>query len=188
MNAILFIQGGGHQGYEADKKLVAGLQNALGRPYEINYPEIHSNETASDFGWTEQISEIISRSEDDLIVVAHSLGASMLLKSLSENPVRKKIKGIFLLATPYWSGHEDWKQGLKLDENFSARLPENLSIYFYHGKDDEEVPFSHLQEYRKRLARATFREIDTGGHQLNSGISIVAEDIKSLSYSKSNQI
>ena len=37
---VLFIQGGGDGGYEADTKLVASLQKALGKDYEISYPRI----------------------------------------------------------------------------------------------------------------------------------------------------
>jgi hypothetical protein len=32
---VLFIQGGGNDGYKADAKLVASLQIALGKEYEI---------------------------------------------------------------------------------------------------------------------------------------------------------
>lgn len=180
MKSILFIQGGGNGGYEADKKLVASLTNALGTSYEINYPEIQSKETEPDYGWTKQIDKKISDSENNLILVGHSFGASMILKCLSENPDQKHIKGIFLIATPFWRGNEDWKQGLKLKENFPDKLPKNVPLFFYHCKDDEEISFSHFQNYQERLNRATYREIDNGGHQLNNDLTIVAKDIRTL--------
>ena len=49
-NCVLFIQGGGREGYEADKKLVASQQMALGKTYEVRYPQMLSDETLSDFG------------------------------------------------------------------------------------------------------------------------------------------
>ncbi len=180
MKKILFIQGGGNGGYKADKKLVTSLQNALGKEYEITYPEIQSKETESDYGWTQQIDEKISDSGNNLILVGHSFGASMILKCLSENPIKRKIKGIFLIATPFWSGDEDWKQGLKLKENFADQLTDKVPIFFYHCKDDEEIPFSQLHDYQEKINRATFREIDNGGHQLNNDLTIVAKDIKTL--------
>ena len=91
---ILFIQGGGEGGYEADSELVASLQTALGKGYDINYPEIKPDESASDFGWTQQIGKKISETKGDIIVVGHSFGASMILKYLSENTVNKNIAGI----------------------------------------------------------------------------------------------
>lgn len=180
MKYILFIQGGGDGGYEADKKLVASLKNSLGNEYAIDYPEIESNETDPDYGWTRAILDKITEKEDNLILVGHSFGASMILKCLSENPVSKRIKGIFLIAAPFWSGNEDWKQGLKLNENYAVLLPENTPIFFYHCKDDDEIPFSHFEKYKQTLNHATFREISNGGHQLNNDMSIVARDIERI--------
>ncbi len=181
MKKILFIHGGGNGGYEADKKLAASLKNTLGKEYKIDNPEIQFKETEPDYGWSKQISDhISSNNEDNLILVGHSFGASMILKLLSENPIQKKIKGIFLIAPPFWSGNEDWKQGLKLKENFDDKLPKNIPLFFYHCKDDDEVPFSHFNDYQKKVNRATYREIDNGGHQLNNDLTIVAQDIITL--------
>jgi predicted alpha/beta hydrolase family esterase len=112
--------------------------------------------------------------------VGHSFGASMILKFLSENTVNKKIKGIFLISTPFWDSNEVWKTGLKLKRNFSDRLPGKVPVFFYHCRDDEEIPFSHFSDYRQHVNHATFREIETGGHQLNNDLALVAEDIRSL--------
>ena len=183
---ILFIQGGGEGGYEADAKLVAFLQKALGKGYDINYPEIKSDESASDFGWTQQISKKISEAKSNFILVGHSFGASMILKCLSEKPANKKMEGIFLIATPFWDGNENWQTGLKLQEDFAHKLPDGVPVFFYHCRDDEEIPFSHLGQYKQKLTQATFREIKSGGHQLNNGLTIVANDITIL-LGKSNQ-
>jgi len=177
---ILFIQGGGDGGYKVDAELVASLQKALGKGYDINYPEIMSDESASDFGWTQQIGKIISETKSDFILVGHSFGASMILKYLSEKSANKKIEGIFLIATPFWGGNEDWQIGLKLQEDFANKLPDKVPIFFYHCQDDEEIPFSHLNQYKQKLTHATFREIKSGGHQLNNDLTLVANDINFL--------
>lgn len=177
---ILFIQGGGEGGYEADTELVTSLQTALGKGYDINYPEIKSDESASDFGWTQQVGKKISETKSHIILVGHSFGASMILKYLSENSVNKKIAGIFLIATPFWNGNEDWQIGLKLQENFADKLPDEVPTFFYHCQDDEEIPFSNLDHYKQKLTQATFRKIKKGGHQLNNDLTLVAKDIKSL--------
>ena len=104
----------------------------------------------------------------------------MLLKFLSENEVRKTISGAFLLSTPFWSGAEDWKIGLKLQNNFANQLSKDIPIFMYHCRDDDEVPFAHLSLYKQKLPWANFREIISGGHQLNNDLSMVAKDIKSL--------
>lgn len=177
---VLFIQGGGEGGYEADVELVDSLKTALGNAYHVDYPKLKSDESASDFSWPQQIGVKIKEAQDHVILAAHSLGASMLLKYLSENFVDKPIKGIFLIATPFWSGSEDWKAGLKLQDDFADRLSQGVPMYFYHCQDDEEIPVSHFDMYRQKVKWATFRKIDIGGHQLNNDLTLVAQDIKSI--------
>ena len=177
---ILFIQGGGgNEDYEADAKLVASLREALGESYEVHYPELPNDDTP-DFGRLKQIDKEISLIKGEIILVGHSLGSSMLLKYLSENEIKKKVAGIFLTSTPFWSGNEDWKQGLKLRDDFPDKLPKDIPVFLYHCRDDEEVPFEHLSIYAQKLPQATIREIASGGHQLGDDLSVVAKDIKSL--------
>lgn len=176
---ILFIQGGGEGGYEADQALVASLQTVLGKQYKINYPAITTDEAAADFGWMQQIGSCIGDTQDGIILVAHSFGASMLMKYLSENTVGKKIAAVFLVAAPFWDGKEDWQAGLKLSKDFAEKLPE-VPMFFYHCKDDEEIPVSHVHQYKSKIANATFREIENGGHQFNNDLTVVANDIRSL--------
>ncbi|MBS0028304.1 alpha/beta fold hydrolase [Chitinophaga sp. 22321] len=177
---VLFIQGGGNDGYEADAELAASLQQALGNDYEVIYPEMQTDDAAPDFGWLRQIGREIAKLGDDIILVAHSLGASLLLKYLSENKTAKKTAGVFLIATPFWNGKQEWMQGLKLQPGFAGKLPENSRFFFYQCRDDEEVPFDHLAIYRNNLPGASFREIESGGHQLNNDLHLVAKDIKNL--------
>jgi hypothetical protein len=179
---VLFIQGGGNGGYETDAKLVASLRKALGTAYKVHYPKMLLDETVPDFGpqWLKQIGKEISSVKGEVILAAHSLGASMLLKYLSENKIKKNITGIFLISTPFWSGNEDWMQPLKLQEDFSENLPKDVPTFFYQCRDDEVVPFDHFTSYKQNLPWAVFREISHGGHQLNNDLTPVANDIKSL--------
>lgn len=177
---VLFLQGGGgKEDYEADDKLVTSLRENLGKTFTFHYPFL-PEESSPDFGRKKQIDQAISSINGEIILAGHSLGASMLLKYLSENEVRNNIAGVFLISTPFWSGDEDWKQGLKLHENFPDMLPKDIPIFLYHCRDDEEVPFEHLSIYAQKLPQATVREIANGGHQLINDLSRVARDISSL--------
>lgn len=141
---------------------------------------MQADENAPDFGWIQQIDEAVSGVRQPLILVGHSFGASMILKYLTENPVSQTIAGVFLLATPFWSGSEAWQAGLKLMAGFAGKLPPSLPIFFYHCHDDEEVPFTHFGKYREQIAGARFREPEAGGHQFNKDLALVAGDIKAL--------
>jgi predicted alpha/beta hydrolase family esterase len=176
---IFFQGGGGQEDYDADAKLVASLNLKLGSSYLIHYPYL-AEEKSPDFGRRKQIGREISESDEEVILVGHSLGASMLLVYLSEIEFQKKITGIFLIATPYWSGDEDWVEPFKLRPDFAKKLDKKTPLFFYHCRDDEEVPFAHLAIYKQELPWASFREISVGGHQLDNDLTIVANDIKSL--------
>jgi predicted alpha/beta hydrolase family esterase len=176
---VLFIHGGGENGYEADAALAASLRRELGPDYEVRYPQM-PDEPSPDFGWGQKIDEEIAAIEGELFLVGHSLGASMLLKFLSENQVRKRIGGIFLIATPFWTGDEDWKKGLLLRDRFAAALPKGVPIFLYHSQDDEEADVSHLDIYAAKLPQATVRKVSTGGHQLGNDLARVARDIRQL--------
>ncbi|QMU29667.1 alpha/beta hydrolase [Adhaeribacter radiodurans] len=177
---VLFIQGGGDEGYEEDALLVVSLQTALGATYQVHYPRMPSNKALPDFGWLQQIHQEIMLLPNQIILVAHSLGASMLLKYLSEKQAPKNIAGIFLLATPFWSGDENWVQGLKLPDDFPGKLPDKITAFLYHCRDDDVVPFEQLARYQQLLPQAAARSIESGGHQFNHDLSRVAADIKSL--------
>ncbi len=177
---ILFIQGGGgKKDHAADAKLVTSLRKALGETYTVHYPLLLNNSTP-DLGRSKQIEKEISAIKGSVILVGHSLGASMLLKFLSENDIPQKIDGIFLMATPFWDGDEDWEKGFKLKTNFADKLSKATPTFFYHCLDDEEIPFNNLISYKQKLPWAAFREIANGGHQFNNDLTVVAGDIKSL--------
>lgn len=178
---VLFIHGAGDGGYEEDVALVASLRKALGTVYKVHFPRMPADEVPY-FGaeWPKQIGEEISSIRDEVILVGHSLGASMLLKYLSEKKIIKNISGIFLVAPPFWSGNEDWKQPLKLQEDFSQKLLQEIPTFFYQCEDDDVVPFDHFTLYKQHLPWAAFREMPHGGHQLNNDLTPVAKDIKSL--------
>jgi uncharacterized protein len=178
--ACVFIQGGGGtEDYQADAKFVTSLRKALEEAYTGHYPLL-SDESSPDFGRKEQICKEISLINGKIILVGHSLGASMLLKYLSENEDKKAIAGIFLISTPIWSGGEDWKQGLKLHEDFPVQLPNDIPIFFYQCLDDEVVPFEHLSLCTQKLPQATVREIAIGGHQLSNNLSLVVKNIQAI--------
>lgn len=178
-NLIFFHGGGSEEDYETDAKLVASLKLELGSRYSIRYPLL-PNDGTPDLGRRKQISHEISAGEDNIVLVGHSLGASMLLACLSEMKIKKKIAGIFLLATPFWEGNEDWVESFKLQPNFAKQFDKKTPLFFYHSRGDEEVPFGHLAIYKHQLPWASFREISVGGHQLNNDLKIVANDIESI--------
>lgn len=177
---VLFIHGGGEGAHEEDKKLAASLQDVLGAAYEVRCPKMPDEDSPEYEAWKDRIAQELTALDGQVILVGHSLGASILLKYLSEEKVEKPVAGIFLVAPPYW-GAEDWEVGeYALQEDFASKLPEGLPLFFYHSRDDEWVPFAHLALYMEELPWATLREFDDRGHQFDDDLSEVARDIEGL--------
>ena len=179
-NTVIFLHGGGSkEDYEADRKLADALKDHLGPAYAVQY-QFLPDDGSPDMGRRQQINRQIAESEDGVFIVAHSFGASMLLACLSEFEVRRKIAGVFLIATPFWEGSKDWVKAFKLRPDFAQKLDQTIPLFFYHCLDDEEVPVIQMSIYQRLLPWAKFREIPIGGHQLNDDLSIVATDIHSI--------
>jgi len=177
---VLFVHGGGEEAYEEDGKLAESLRDVLGAAYDVRYPRMPGADSPEYGAWRDHISQELAAVSGEAILVGHSLGASVLLKYVSEEAVGRPVAGLFLVAPPYW-GAVDWEVGeYELRPGFASKLPEDLPVFLYHSRDDEVVPFAHLALYAERLPRATVREFDGRGHQFDADLSEVARDIEEL--------
>jgi len=177
---VLFIHGGGEGAYLEDRKLAAALQYALGAAYDVQCPKMPDEDSPAYEVWKERIAKELDALEGEIILVGHSLGGSILLKYLSEAELEKPVAGLFLVATPYW-GVEDWEvDEYALREDFASKIPKEMTVFLYHSRDDEVVPFAHAALYAKRLPRVTVREFDDRGHQFDDDLSELAQDIGGL--------
>jgi len=175
---VLFIQGAGEGAYAGDGKLVADFQAALGAAYDVQYPKMPNEEAPEYAPWKSQIVKELAMFDGEVLLVGHSLGASILLKYLTEEKIDTPIAGLFLLATPYWNGDADWQyDGFALREGFATKLSSIPGIFFYHSRDDETVPFEHQAMYAEKLPQATMREFADRGHQFKNDLSEVVADI-----------
>lgn len=181
---VMFLQGAGSGAYEEDKRLVERLQRTLGPDYAIRYPEIPDDGEASFAQWRELIDRELAEVSGPVIMVGHSVGASVLMTWLGERADERKIAGVFLIAAPFWGG-DGWRydgyEELELPSGIGSELPGELPIFFYHCRDDDVAPFEHLALYAAAIPQATVRGFDAGGHQFGDDLSAVARDIASLS-------
>ena len=175
---VLFIQGGGKGAHREDALLADSLKAALGSEFEVHYPKMPAEADPSTDSWNHKISSELSNAHGKVILVAHSVGASIVLKLLAERAIQRHIDGLFLLAAPSWD-EQDWNfDDLKLPLDVAEKLSGIRRIYFYHCRDDDVVPFAHLALHAARLPRAIIRAADSGGHQFDNDLSSVARDIR----------
>jgi predicted alpha/beta hydrolase family esterase len=177
---VLFIQGGGKGAHAVDAALAESLKRALGADYDVRFPRMPGEADPNLATWKKKISSELSRIRGRVILVAHSLGGSILLRYLAEEAVDKPIAGAFFLAAPSWDG-ERWNfDDLKLPHDIAEKLAPIPRIFFYHCRDDDVAPFAHLALHRARIPQAVTREVDSGGHQFGNDLTGVAADIRSL--------
>lgn len=175
---VLFIQGGGKGAYQEDAALADSLKRALGPDYDVRYPQMPDEDDPNVESWKGKISSELSRTDAKVVLVAHSVGGSILLRYLAEEKVEQSIAGLFLLAAPSWDEH-DWNfDDLKLPGDIAGRLADVPRIFLYHCRDDDVVPFAHLALHAKRIPRAVIRVFDGGGHQFGNDLTNVAGDIR----------
>ena len=175
---VLFIQGGGEGAFLADKPLAESLGKSLGPDFQVHYPVMPDEADPNDGTWRAEIRRQLEKIGGDTLLVGHSIGAFVLVRFMMRDRPTSRLPGLFLIATPF-VGEGGWQMGdLALPDDFGEVLPSGVPICLYHARDDEIVPFAHLGLYRQKIRQATIRELESGGHQLNNDLSIVAADIK----------
>ncbi|MGE4253459.1 MAG: alpha/beta fold hydrolase [Parvibaculaceae bacterium] len=175
---VLFVRGGGEGAHAEDAKLARSLQSELGRGYKVHFPMMPNEQSPEYAAWRDRLSETLAALGDDAVLVGHSLGASVLIKMLVDQEGRQAGRGLFLIAAPYW-GDQGWAwEDVELPKDAGARL--SLPLFFFHSRDDEIVPYAHLDLYLKMFPHARMRRLSGRNHQLDDDLSEVAADIMTL--------
>jgi predicted alpha/beta hydrolase family esterase len=178
---VLFLHSGGPQGpHEGSNDLVLSLRKALGANYQVSYPIMPDPENPAYESWKSVVSEAIAATDDGVVLVGHSLGGSVLLKYLSEERCTTHIGGLCIIAAPYW-GVPEWQvDEYTLSCDFAVKLPRIPRIFLYHSRNDEVVPFRHMELYGEELRWATIRAYENQGHLFTSGLPELVRDIQTL--------
>jgi predicted alpha/beta hydrolase family esterase len=139
------------------------LGDALGPGYDVHAPRMPEPDDPHHEPWADRIAQLLSEVAAP-VLVGHSFGASTLLKFLSRANPLPAFRGLFLIATPFWSS--DFPEYALAPEELN-RLWSVSPMTFYHSRDDEVVEFSHFRRFQQALPRATFRALDGRGHEFD---------------------
>jgi pimeloyl-ACP methyl ester carboxylesterase len=175
---ILFIQGGGAGAHdEWDDKLVDSLRRGLGDGPEIRYPRMPDEDDPSYVRWSVAIRREMADLDDGAVVVGHSLGATILITALAEQPPERELRAIVLIAAPF-VGEDGWPSDeFELTSDLGARLPPGVRVHVFHGLQDETAPPSHADLYALVIPQAQVHRLPGRDHQLNNDLSEVAEAV-----------
>lgn len=176
---LLFVQGGGKGTHdEWDNKLVESLRRELGQDYEVHYPRMPREDDPSYGSWKPALERALKALRDGVILVGHSVGATILLKALSEHAPARKLGAIVLIAAPF-VGEGGWSANdLQLAPDLGARLPRGVPIHFFQGLADDTAPPPHVDLYARAVPQARVHRLAGRDHQLNDDLKEVATAIK----------
>jgi predicted alpha/beta hydrolase family esterase len=176
---VLFVHGAGEGAHACDAKLATSLREKLGAGYVVHYPLLPNEADPVYEAWQRCIAEELAMLGNGVVLVGHSIGASVLIAALAAGALGQSVAGVFLLAAPFWHDHEVWRwQEAELPVDAADLLPAGVPVFLYHGREDEVVPFSHLALYARTFPQATVRALAARNHQLNDDLTEVADDIR----------
>lgn len=161
----------------------AGLNDALGRNFEVILPRMPNPINAKYSEWKIIFNKLLPFLKNRVVLVGHSLGGIFLAKYLAESKFPKKILATFLIAAPY--------DGKDRNANYTLGdfvLPKSLvqfqkqggKIFICHSKDDPVVPFKDLQKYQNALPTANAATFEERGHFNQEKFSWLVRNIKKL--------
>jgi predicted alpha/beta hydrolase family esterase len=178
---VLFVQGGGEGTHDDwDDKLVASLTRELGPAYAIRYPRMPQEDDPDYVRWKVPLAHEIAALPDGAILVGHSVGATILLKFLTEHPSPTVFGAIILIAAPF-VGEGGWPaDGLTFPPDLGAHLPDGVAVHFFHGLADDVVPSAHLELYARAMPQGHVHALPGRDHQFDNDLAAVAACILSL--------
>ena len=176
---ILFIQGGGAGVHdEWDGKLAESLRRELGGGHEVRYPRMPNEGDPGYARWSAAIRREMAGLDDGAVVAGHSVGATILVNALAEQPPERGLGAIVLIAAPF-VGEGGWPSDeFELTSDLGARLPPGVQVHVFHGLQDETAPPSHARLYALAIPQAQVHLLPGRDHQLNNNLSEVAEAVR----------
>lgn len=129
------------------------LDKNLGSNFEIIRPRMPLQENAKYSEWKIFFERYIPFLRNNVILIGSSLGGIFLAKYLSENKFPKKILSTYLICPPFDNtvDGEDLVGGFKLKSDLSMIEKNSKNTYLLFSKDDDVVPVSHAEKYRRKL-------------------------------------
>jgi predicted alpha/beta hydrolase family esterase len=178
---VLFIQGGGEGTHdEWDEKLVDGLRAGLGAGYEVRYPRMPEDGDPGVATWIPAIREELASLQDGAVVVGHSIGATLLVHALENQPPARRLGAIVLLAAPF-VGRGGWDDDdFAITHETGDRLPPGIPVHVFFGLEDDTVPPSHAELWAAAIPQARLHSLPGRDHQLGNDLGEVADVIRAL--------
>jgi predicted alpha/beta hydrolase family esterase len=134
------------------------LEKALGKNFEIIAPRMPLQDNAKYRDWKIFFERYIPLLRNNFILIGSSLGGVFLAKYLSEHKLPRKALSVYLVCPPFDNSlpGEDLVGGFTLRTDLSLIEKNSKNLYLLFSKDDDVVPVTHADKYRKKLKNGRF--------------------------------
>ena len=163
------------------------LRNELGNHFQIIQPRMPSQDNSKYKEWRIHFERHFPYLKDNIIIIGGSLGGIFLAKYLSENKFPKKLLSVYLVCPPFDNtlSEETLAGGFELQSNLSLLEKQAKNLYLMFSKDDDVVPISHTEKYRKKLkhAKIIIYESKNGHFEIQEFpeiIEMIKKDLKEI--------
>ncbi len=102
--------------------------------------------------WSAAIRREMAVLNDGTVVAGHSVGGTILIHAIAEQPPAWELAAIGLIAALFF-------------------------VHIFHGLDDETAPPEHADLYARAIPRAQVHRLPGRDHQLNNDLSEAAQAI-----------
>ena len=154
------------------------LPEALGSTWECAFPRM-PNAVTNDYSlgahyleWEIWFNKMKHTFRENIVCIGHSLGANFLAKYLQENTLPVRVSQLHLVAGVYGEGD------FTLPETLEQVRAQCDTIYIYHSKDDEVVPFSDAEQFMTALSADELVVFEDRGHFLQETFPEIIERIR----------
>jgi len=157
------------------------LKKNLSRDFEIIKPRMPLQDNAKYGEWKIHFERYFPQLRNNIILIGSSLGGTFLAKYLSENKFPKKILSTYLICPPFDDTllEEELSGGFELKSDLSLIEKNSKNLYLMFSKDDNVVPVSHAEKFRKKLKGANIIIYESkNGHFKISKFPEIVEMIK----------
>ena len=99
---VLFIQGRGEDTHEEwDNGIRESLERELGPDYAIRYPRMPHEADPKYAAWKAALKRHFVELDEGAILIGHSIGGAILIRTLADDPPNLSVGGVFFIAAPF---------------------------------------------------------------------------------------
>lgn len=132
------------------------------RGYNVIHPDMPNSSDPILSEWIAEFEKILGKLKNEIIVVGHSLGGSLILHMLENEMWTHKLKRAIILGAPVYSAKapDFFRSGFKWND-----IRKNASkLTAVWSKDDDRVGEENINTIEKELSMAEVVRLDDLGH------------------------